>query len=172
MTLLPEVVDLAGAAVPVVAAGGIADGRGVAAALMLGASGVLLGTRFYATEEANGSPAAKQRIRRASGDDTVRSIVFDISRRNVWPAPFTGRCIRNAHAQRWIGREIELLQSAQAEADRYAKAREEGDFDVAAVIAGEAAGLVDEIESVETVVSRLAVDAERLLGGGWRDAVR
>jgi nitronate monooxygenase len=170
ITLLPEVIDLAGGAVTVVAAGGIADGRGVAAALMLGASGVLIGTRFYASEEAAASPAAKERICRASGDDTVRSIVFDISRRNVWPAPFTGRCIRNAHAQRWIGREVELLQNVQTEADRYAEAREAGDFDVAAVIAGEAAGLVEEIMPAKTMVSRLAGDAELLLSGGWRDA--
>ena len=170
MTLLPEVVDVAGSATPVVAAGGIADGRGLAAALMLGASGVLLGTRFYAAEEAAGSPAAKERICRASGDDTVRSIVFDISRRNIWPAPFTGRCIRNAHAQRWIGREIELLQNARTEAERYAEAREAGDFDVAAVIAGEVVGLVDEVMTAKAIVSRLAADAESLIDGGWRDA--
>ena len=58
VSLVPEVVDAVGTKVPVVAAGGIADGRGLAAALMLGASGVLLGTRFYATEEAAGAQAA------------------------------------------------------------------------------------------------------------------
>jgi nitronate monooxygenase len=110
-TLLPEVVDIEGGRTPVVAAGGIADGRGVAAALTLGASGVLMGTRFYASEEAAAPASAKQRICRATGDETVRSIVFDISRRNVWPAPFTGRCLRNSHTQRWVGREVELLQT-------------------------------------------------------------
>lgn len=82
LTLVPEIVD-AFPNIPVVAAGGIADGRGLAAALMLGAEGVLMGTRFYASQEAEGHPAAKQRIVDASGDSTVRSIVFDISRRNV-----------------------------------------------------------------------------------------
>jgi nitronate monooxygenase len=53
---------------------------------MLGAAGVLMDTRFYASQESAGAPGAKERIREATGDDTLRSIVFDISRRNVWPA--------------------------------------------------------------------------------------
>ena len=89
--LLPEVVDAVRDRALVVAAGGIADGRGLAAALMLGASGVMAGTRFYATAEAAGADAAKERIRTANGDSTLRSIVFDITRRNIWPAPFTGK---------------------------------------------------------------------------------
>ena len=72
---------------------------------MLGADGVLVGTRFYATREAAGAPAAKERIVAADGDGTVRGILFDIARRNVWPAPFTGRVLRNAFAERWRGRE-------------------------------------------------------------------
>jgi nitronate monooxygenase len=165
VTLVPEVVDAVGAKVPVVAAGGIADGRGLAAALMLGASGVLLGTRFYATTEAAGAAAAKERIRAASGDDTLRSIVFDISRRNVWPAPFTGRCLRNAHAERWFGREVELLRDQEVQAARYAAAREEGDFDVAAVIAGESSGLVRDIPSAREVVERTVREAAARLAG-------
>jgi nitronate monooxygenase len=173
VTLVPEVVDAVGAKVPVVAAGGIADGRGLAAALMLGASGVLLGTRFYATTEAAGAPAAKERIRAATGDDSLRSIVFDISRRNVWPAPFTGRCLRNAHLERWYGREVELLRHQDEEAARYAAARSAGDFDVAAVIAGESAGLVRDVPSAREVVERIVREAAALLGGSaqrWRTA--
>ena len=165
-TLVPEIVDAANGRAPVVAAGGIADGRGMAAALMLGAAGVLMGTRFYATAEAAGAEAAKERIRRASGDDSVRSIVFDISRRNVWPAPFTGRCLRNAHLERWFGREVELLRNQEVEAARYAAAREQGDFDVAAVIAGEAAGLVREILPAREVVERTVREAAALLSRG------
>src|SRR3954447_12127674 len=131
------VVDLARGTVPVVAAGGVADGRGLAAALMLGADGVLVGTRFYATQEAVGFQAAKEHIVVANGDQTVRSILFDIARQNVWPAPFTGRVLRNEFSERWRGREAELLQR-QEEAARYAEARTAGDFDTAAVIAGEA----------------------------------
>ncbi len=92
-TLVPEVVDAVGDRVPVVAAGGLADGRGLAASLMLGAAGVLMGTRFYATREAAGADAAKERIRSSDGDATVRSMVFDIARKKAWPAPFTGRCL-------------------------------------------------------------------------------
>jgi nitronate monooxygenase len=168
VTLLPEIVDAVADGRPVVAAGGIADGRGLAAALMLGAAGALLGTRFYATEEAAGSRAAKQRICEAGGDDTARSIVFDISRRRVWPPPYTGRCIRNDHAQRWIGREVELLQRAEEIAPAYARAREAEDFDVAAVIAGEASGLVNEVVPVAAVMQRLTGQAEALLRDGAR----
>jgi nitronate monooxygenase len=165
ISLVPEVVDAVKGEIPVVAAGGIADGRGLAAALMLGASGVLLGTRFYATEEAAGAQAAKERIRAATGDDTVRSIVFDISRRNVWPAPFTGRCLRNAHTERWVGREVELLRDGDA-AEQYAEARQANDFDVAAVIAGESSGLVRDITTVRAIVDRIVSEAEARLADG------
>lgn len=170
ITLVPEIVDAVGTDVPVVAAGGIADGRGLAAAIMLGASGVLVGTRFYATEEAAGARAAKERICAATGDDTARSIVFDISRRNVWPAPFTGRCLRNAHMDRWLGREVELMQHAEEVSGRYAAARQAGDFDVAAVIAGEASGLIHEVVSVQAAMARLIDEAEALLSSGPRGA--
>ena len=73
MALVPAIVDLAGPRVPVLAAGGIADGRGLAAALMLGAAGVVMGTRFYASAEAAGKEAAKQRIVATDGDGSVRS---------------------------------------------------------------------------------------------------
>src|SRR5215218_6430648 len=84
--LVPAVVDAAGG-IPVAAAGGVADGRGLAAALMLGADGVLVGTRFYATQEAVGATAAKERIVAASGDKTIRSILFDIARAMSGPHP-------------------------------------------------------------------------------------
>jgi len=163
VTLVPEVVDAVGGRIPVVAAGGIADGRGLAAALMLGAAGVLMGTRFYASQEAAGAPAAKERIREATGDDTLRSIVFDISRRNVWPAPFTGRCLRNAHADRWLGREIELMRHLDEESAKYVTAREAGDYDIAAVIAGEAAGLIHDVPSAHDVIERVVQEAVALL---------
>lgn len=163
MSLVPEIVDLVKGRALVVAAGGIADGRGLAAALMLGASGVLMGTRFYATTDAAGADAAKEHIRAATGDMTARSIVFDISRRNVWPAPFTGRCLRNTFLDTWFGREVELLRR-QSELDRYDRARQEGDFEVAAVIAGESSGLVHDIVDAREVVERTVKVAEALLG--------
>ena len=165
-SLLPEIVDAVGGRALVVAAGGIADGRGLAAALMLGASGILMGTRFYATPEAAGAAEAKERIRAATGDATLRSIVFDISRRNVWPAPFTGRCLRNQHLDAWYGREVDLLRNLDPEAAKYAAAREVANFDIAAVIAGEASGLVHEILPAREIIERAVRDAARLLHGG------
>jgi nitronate monooxygenase len=152
--------------VPVVAAGGIADGRGLAAVMMLGAEGVLMGTRFYASQEAQGHPAAKQRIVEATGDNTARSIVFDISRQNLWPEPYTGRVLRNAHAERWLGREADLKRNIDEEAQRYREARERGDFDVAGVIAGEAVGLIHDLPSASEIVDRVVGQAETLLRRG------
>jgi len=165
IALVPSIVDAVGHEVPVAMAGGIADGRGLAAALMLGAQGVVLGTRFYASREAAGHSSAKARIVSASGDDTLRSIVFDISRQNVWPAPYTGRCLLNEHARRWHGRELELMRQSHDEKDRYLAARERGDFDVAAVIAGEAAGLVHDIPDAVAIVRRMIEEASALLTG-------
>jgi nitronate monooxygenase len=163
ISLVPEVVDSIGESIPVVAAGGIADGRGLAAALMLGAAGVLMGTRFYAAKESAGAQAAKERIRQATGDDTLRGILFDISRRNVWPAPYTGRCLRNAHSDRWLGREIELMRHLDEESPKYLAAREAGDFDIAAVIAGEASGLIHDIPSAHDVIEQVVLEASTLL---------
>ncbi|MEW6148839.1 MAG: NAD(P)H-dependent flavin oxidoreductase [Bradyrhizobium sp.] len=163
--LLPAIVDLAAGRVPVVAAGGIADGRGLAAMMMLGASGVLLGTRFYASQEADGAEEAKRRICAASSGSTLRGIIFDLSRNNVWPAPFTGRCLINDHARRWMGREVELMQNGAAVAAEYAAAKAAGNFDVAAVIAGEAVGLIHDIPPAAEIVDRIAVEAEQLLEG-------
>ena len=163
--LLPAIVDLAAGRVPVVAAGGIAAGRGLAALMRLGASGVLLGTRFYASQEADGAEEAKRRICAASSGSTLRGIIFDLSRNNVWPAPFTGRCLINDHARRWMGREVELMQNVAAVAAEYAAAKAAGNFDVAAVIAGEAVGLIHDIPPAAEIVGRIAVEAEQLLEG-------
>jgi len=164
LALVPAVADAA-PEIPVVAAGGIADGRGLAAALMLGAEGALVGTRFYASQEAAGFAAAKQRLVAASGDDTVRGILFDIARQKVWPAPYGGRVLKNAFSERWRGREAELLQHQAAEAERYAVARAAGDFDTAAVIAAEAVDLIDDIPPAGELVQRMAAEAERLIAG-------
>jgi nitronate monooxygenase len=166
VTLLPEIVDAVKGRALVAAAGGIADGRGLAAALMLGAAGVMVGTRFYATTEAAGADAAKEKIRNANGDSTLRSIVFDITRRNVWPAPFTGRCMRNQHLDAWYGREVELLRDLDAASAQYAAARKDANFDVAAVIAGESVGLIHEILAAREVVETMVRDAAALIKRG------
>jgi nitronate monooxygenase len=164
-TLLPQVVD-ACPGTPIVAAGGIADGRGLAAVMMLGAEGVLMGTRFYASQEADGHPEAKRRIVEAAGGQTVRSIVFDLSRRNRWPAPYTGRLLRNAHLERWLGHEDELEARSEEIGGEYVDARARGDFDIAGVIAGEACALIRDIPPAGDIVARIVSEAERLLAHG------
>jgi nitronate monooxygenase len=92
--IVPAIVDLAAGRVPVVAAGGIGDGRGLAAMMVLGASGVLLGTRFYASQECDGAEEAKKRICAAKWQHHARHHLRSV-RNNVWPAPFNGRCLIN-----------------------------------------------------------------------------
>ena len=169
--IVPAIVDLAAGRVPVVAAGGIADGRGLAAMIMLGASGVLLGTRFYASQEADGADEAKRRICSAKSGSTVRGVIFDLSRNNVWPAPFTGRCLVNDHARRWIGREVELLQNVNNVATEYAAAKAAGNFDITAVIAGEAVGLIHDIPPAAEIVDRIVTEAEQILLGRRNSAI-
>jgi nitronate monooxygenase len=163
--IVPAIIDLAAGRVPVAAAGGIADGRGLAAMMMLGAAGVLLGTRFYASVECDGAQEAKKRICAAASGNSVRGIIFDLSRNNVWPAPFTGRCLINDHARRWIGREVELMQNVKAVAAEYAAAKAAGNFDIAAVIAGEAVGLIHDIPPAAEIVGRIVTEAEQILLG-------
>jgi nitronate monooxygenase len=165
LDIVPAIIDLAAGRVPVVAAGGIGDGRGLAAMIALGAAGVLLGTRFYASQEADGAEEAKRRICAATGGSTTRGIIFDMSRNNVWPAPFTGRCLINDHARRWTGRELELLQNVGAVAAEYAAAKAAGNFDVAAVIVGAAVGLIHDIPPAAEIVDRIVTEADHILLG-------
>jgi nitronate monooxygenase len=156
-SLLPAVVD-AVQPIPVVAAGGICDGRGLAAALALGACGVLAGTRFYATDESLAPVEAKARVVQGAGDRTVRTRVFDIARRIDWPAPFTGRALENAFTRRWHGRESELAAETGA-FDRYAAASQARDFDTAVVWAGEGVDLVRNVVPASRVVHDFIVEA-------------
>ena len=165
LDIVPAIVDFAAGRVPVVAAGGIADGRGLAAMMVMGASGVLLGTRFYASRECDGAEEAKKRICAATAGDTVRGMIFDISRKIWWPAPFTARTLINDHAQRWIGRETELVHNVEAVAAEYAVQRDAGNYDVAAVFAGGAAGLIHDIPPAREIVERIVSEAEQILTG-------
>ena len=163
MAMVPAVVDAVGD-VPVVAAGGIADGRGMAAAFMLGASGVLCGTAFYAAVESLAHEASKQRLIDASGDDTVKSAVFDVARGLDWPeGPWQLRALRNRYAQRWAD-DVPALQAAIAEESvLYQQARASGDFDVAATIVGEAADLVQAIQPAAHIVQSMLAQCHQLL---------
>lgn len=162
MPLVPAVVDAVGP-VPVVAAGGIGDGRGLAAALMLGAQGALLGTRFYASREALGHDEAKRRIVAASGNGTARTQVFDIVRGYAWPSQYPGRALHNDFLGRWHGREAELAAAASTERAAYQAAAAAGDCETAVVWAGEVVDLVNEVENAATIVARIGAEAETRL---------
>jgi nitronate monooxygenase len=164
LPLVPAIADaIAGREVALVAAGGIMDGRGLAAALMLGADGVLMGTRFYAAEESLAAPAAKARVVAGHGDDTLRTTVFDVARGLDWPADYTGRALANDFSRRWHGRESALAAAQAAEGARYADAVAKSDFDTAVVFTGEGIDLIRGVEPAGAIVARLVREAESLL---------
>ena len=161
MTLVPMVVD-AVAPIPVLAAGGIADGRGVAAALSLGADGVLLGTRFLASRESPLHPNFKQAILDSDGHDTLLSEIPDLAAGLVWPGAMI-RSRRNRFIERWAGREWALRQ-ARAEAHAALQAaRKSGDVQEAVLSMGQDAGLIHEILPAAEIVDRIAREAEQIL---------
>jgi nitronate monooxygenase len=162
LPLVPVVVD-AVAPLPVIAAGGIADGRGIAAALMLGAEGVWLGTRFLTTPEAGVAPDYKQRVLDAEADDTVLTEVFDLAAGIPWPQGVRGRAIRNAFTDHWHGREEELRERVLA--DRRSLA---DDPAAVALYAGEVAGLITTAEPAGRVVLRLVAETEAVLRSRYR----
>jgi NAD(P)H-dependent flavin oxidoreductase YrpB (nitropropane dioxygenase family) len=162
MALLPMVVDAVGAT-PVVAAGGIADGRGLVAALALGAQGVLLGTRFLATRESPLHPRFKQAILDSDGHDTTLTEIPDIARGSVWPGAMS-RARRNAFIERWAGREWELRARQPEAAAALERARQAGDVDNAVLFFGQDAGLIRDLPPAGAIVERLVREAEQLLG--------
>jgi nitronate monooxygenase len=161
LPFVPIVVDLA-APVPVLAAGGIADGRGVAAALALGAAGALIGTRFQATAEALVDPSITEAIVQGRGQDTRRSSVLDIARGSRWPSRYTARTLTNAFLDEWSGRETEL--AADPEAQRaYQAVVARGDIPPLPVWASEAIDLISDLPPAAELVATLAAQAEEAL---------
>lgn len=161
MALVPMVVD-AVAPVPVVAAGGLADGRGLAASLSLGADGILMGTRFLASVESPLHPNFKQAIVESDGHDTMLTEIPDIASGTVWPGAMS-RSRRNALIERWAGREWALRQH-RAEAFASIKAaRMAGDVNEAPLSMGQDAGLIEEIRPAGEIVLRIAREAEEIL---------
>jgi nitronate monooxygenase len=168
VTLVPEIADYLAQAAPetvLVAAGGIADGRGLAAMLMLGADGVLMGSRFWASAEALVNPALQKAALAANGDSTVRTSVVDLARKLDWPKPFTARVLNNRFVQDWHGREAELAKPeiAAREGDRYAVGMRNGDADNTGVWVGEATGLIDRVQPAGELLLNIVADAEGLL---------
>jgi nitronate monooxygenase len=174
-TFVPELADLLADVAPdtpLLAAGGVADGRGVAAALTLGADGVLVGTRFWAAAEAQVSSVAQRRAVEASGDDTARTRLYDIVRNRDWPSDYRGRVLRNAFVDRWLGRE-EALRASRDQAYRaYSDALADDDFDLANVTVGEAIGQITDIRPAADVVRALVTEAADALAARSRRAGR
>ncbi len=158
LPLVPQVIDVVGG-VPVLAAGGIADGRGLAAALMLGAQGALIGTRFLATPEARGRGHSKDVILNALGSQTVASKFFDDVLGWVWPGAMV-RTIKHSLLEEWADRHQEWTLAADQLRPSLEAAIAAGDF----VLAGESAGLVHDIVPAAELVTRIARQAEQLLG--------
>jgi nitronate monooxygenase len=171
LTLVPEVGDLLARIAPdalLVAAGGIADGRGLAAALMLGADGLLIGSRLVASSEAATPKGFQPAIIAADGDSTVKTTVIDIVRNYDWPAEFRARAIKNRFVTTRQGREDSLKEVAANadETSRYWTAFNAGDAENAGVLIGEAAGLIEEGQTAERVLDDMVVQAETLLRNG------
>ncbi len=162
LALVGAVVD-AVAPTPVLAAGGIADGRALAAALMLGAHGALIGTRFYAATEALAHQSAKERILGAKGGDTKRTRVFDIVRQHAWPEPYTGRAIRNHFMELWEGRENELSAALDEEIPAFRAALWDVDFDRAMIWAGEGVDVISEVAPAGELVRGIGAQSEACL---------
>jgi len=162
LPLVPAIVDLAGA-IPVLAAGGIADGRGLAAALTLGAAGVVCGTAFYASVEGIAHPNAKQAVVASSGDDTERGTSVDVVRGMDWPAEWNIRTLRNGFTEKWSRDPAGLQANLERERPRFLAARESGDTTVAPPIVGEAAGLVRDVLPAADIVRNMVAQAEKSL---------
>ena len=169
LPFVPEVADLIARRAPstlLCAAGGIADGRGLAAALMLGADGVVVGSRFWASEETLVHPNMLAAAVAATGDDSIRTSVPDIARKRDWPVRYTIRVLQNEFTERWHGHEDSLRRVADAEAALFAKASAEGDVRISTPIAGEAAGLIHAVEPAAVILERLVSEAEGELRRG------
>ncbi|CAG8479115.1 5929_t:CDS:2 [Diversispora eburnea] len=156
LTLVPETVDALNDSgnghIPVLAAGGIMDGRGLASALMLGASGVVMGTRFVASKESLSKPQAKEMLVKSfdGGVSTIRTNVFDKLRQpNVWPEHFDGRALRN----KTLEDNIDFNDEKKTVEKRkiYGEAMKNADYSRAVIYAGAGVGLIKEILSAKRV---------------------
>lgn len=157
MGLVPSVVDRAGE-IPVVAAGGIADGRGLAAALALGAAGVSMGTRLLASVEALSSEAEAAALVRHGAGETVRSQVIDRVRGPAWPEGYDGRLVRNALVDRWHD-DLTGLEAHRDELGATYRASDRDDYSTRALWAGEGLDLITEILPAAVIIERMVADA-------------
>lgn len=160
--LLPAVVD-AVAPIPVIAAGGVADGRGLAAALLLGAQGAWMGTRFVASDEWGGGAWERDAVVAATSDDTVQTRIYDLVGERPFPRENPDRMLRNAFIDRWNDREEEIPANREALAAEIAAGSERADLAVAGISAGVGAGLIRETRPAGEIVRGIVQEAEALL---------
>lgn len=161
LPLLQEVLE--STSLPVVAAGGIATGRGLAAVLAAGAHGALIGTVLLASPETAGPDFAKERVIAAGSADTVYTSVFDVARNQAWPSRWGGRALRNAFSDKWHTGVVTGGENPIPEADAMAADYDPADPDAGVVYAGQAAGMVDGSQAAGEIVHKIAADAEELL---------
>ena len=165
-TLVPEVADaIATAATDTLlcAAGGVADGRGLAAALALGADGVLVGSRFWASNEALVHPNMLRAAIDASGDETIRSSIMDVARHLDWPERYTARVLSNAFTDRWHKNIEGLISAADEQAALWKTAWDAGDVTIANTFVGEAAGMIHSVEAANDILDDMVAEAEAVL---------
>ena len=160
--LLPAIVD-AVEPVPVVAAGGIADGRGLAAALLLGAQGVWLGTRFVATPEWGGAAWEQDAVLAATSDDTVQTNIYDRLFDRPFPAGIDDRMVRNPFITQWQGNVAAVDSSNRTLQAQVRRAEAQGDTSVAGVSAGVSSGLINAVQPAADIVHAIVREAEDLL---------
>ncbi|GLE54805.1 oxidoreductase [Mycobacteroides chelonae] len=161
-TLVPEIVDLVAKNAPqalVLAAGGVTDGRTLAAALALGADGVVVGTRFWASQEAAISRVAQQYALQVDGDSTIRQHVYDIVRGKDWPSTYSGRVLRNSFVDRWHGHEVDLAEHLEQARSEYQIGVAAEDYRVANLIVGEGIGQIRHIESAADIIHSMVAQA-------------
>ncbi|HEY2551729.1 MAG TPA: nitronate monooxygenase [Streptosporangiaceae bacterium] len=160
-SFVPVVADLA-APVPVLAAGGIADGRGVAAALALGATGALIGSRFQATAETLADAAITKAIIEGSGEDTVRGTILDVIRGSRWPSRYPARTLRNRFTEQWRGREAELAADSEARQE-YRDAVAHGELPPQPVWTSQAIDLITDLRPAAELVGAIGDEAAGIL---------
>src|ERR1051326_30902 len=163
MALVPMVVR-AVSPIPVLAAGGVADGAGLAAALALGAEGVLLGTRFLASHESPVPDGFKRTIIESDGHDTLLTELPDIAAGRVWPGAMS-RVHRNRFIKRWAAREWEVRQRRSEIAEQVADARRRDDTEEYTLGTGQTAGLITELKPAAQIVRDVVDEAERIIIG-------
>jgi nitronate monooxygenase len=169
LPFVPEAKDFLAKRAPdvlLLAAGGIADGRGLAAALMLGADGVLVGTRFWAADEARTPPAMVARAIAADGDQTVRTKTIDRLRGLSWPEEFSFRIMHNRLTKEWAHREEESRARFGALVAQMAEARARSDIEALPIVAGEAIGLIRTRLPAAEIVASMVAEAEAALKSG------